>query len=142
MGIVVLDTNVLVLAVGAPHQLKRPAQELLLAIAEGRLRATTTPEVVQEFAHVRGRRGPREEAAAQALDFATLLAPLIVTLPEDVPAALNLWQAHAGIGCFDSLLLAAATRVGVDAVVSSDGAFASQTAVPHLTIAQALATLA
>jgi predicted nucleic acid-binding protein len=53
---IVLDTTVLVYAVGADHSLRRPCRDLVEAIAERRIEATTTVEVIQEFVHVRGRR--------------------------------------------------------------------------------------
>jgi hypothetical protein len=139
MGVMLLDTNVLSLAVGASHPMKVPAQNLFAGIAAGRIRASTTPEVIQEFAHVRGRRTSRAEAVAQALDFATLLSPLTTTLPEDVTHALRLWRDIPRLGSFDSLLVCTAKRVRADSVVSADNAFALQDLVPHLTIEQAAA---
>ena len=53
---IVLDTTVLVYAVGADHPLREPCQLLVRAIADGTILATTTIEVIQEFTHVRGRR--------------------------------------------------------------------------------------
>ena len=43
---IVLDTTVLVYAVGDAHALRDPARALLAAAAEGGLRATTTPEAI------------------------------------------------------------------------------------------------
>ena len=61
---IVLDTTVLVYAVGAEHPLRDPSRELVGAIADGVIEATTTIEVVQEFVHVRARRRDRQDAAA------------------------------------------------------------------------------
>ncbi len=56
----VLDTSVLVYASGADHPLREPAVRLLRDVVASRVSATTTPEVLQQYAHVRARhRGDR-----------------------------------------------------------------------------------
>jgi predicted nucleic acid-binding protein len=54
--VIVLDTTVLVCAKGSEHAYRDPCRELIAAVADGRLQASTTAEVIQEFAHVRARR--------------------------------------------------------------------------------------
>lgn len=61
---IVLDTTVLVYAKGAEHPLRDPCRDLVAAIADERIAATTTAEVIQEFVHVRARRRDRSDAAA------------------------------------------------------------------------------
>ncbi|MSW42249.1 MAG: PIN domain-containing protein [Actinobacteria bacterium] len=142
MTMLIIDTTVLAYAVGGEHDLRGGARDFLRGVAEGRIRASTTPEVIQEFAHVRSRRTTRADAASQALDFATMLSPLITTSQDDIERGLGLWEHQMPLGSFDAILIAAAERVGASAVVSSDKGFADQHLLPHLTIAQALATLA
>ena len=52
---IVLDTTALVYAVGGEHPMREPSRRLVEAIAAGRIEATTTVEVIQEFVHVRAR---------------------------------------------------------------------------------------
>ena len=120
---IVLDTSVLVYAVGREHPLRRPAEAVVGAATEGRIRATTMIEVVQEFAHVRARHYGRRNAVALARNYATLLAPLLVTEPGDLEAGLRLFARHEGLGAFDALLAAVAKRVEPTAFVSSDRGF-------------------
>jgi len=61
---IVLDTTVFVYAKGADHPLRDPCRELIAAIADERIEATTTAEVIGEFVHVRARRRGRGDAAA------------------------------------------------------------------------------
>lgn len=68
---IVLDTTVLVYAKGAEHPLRDPCRDLVAAIADERIAATTTAEVIQEFVHVRARR------RAGPCDYAELLSPLL-----------------------------------------------------------------
>ena len=45
MGLIVLDTSILVYATGVEHPLRAPCRDLITAIADGTLHASTTPEV-------------------------------------------------------------------------------------------------
>lgn len=127
---IVLDTTVLVYAVGADHDYREPARELLSAVADGRLAATTTVEVLQEFTHVRARRRGRDDAAALAESYADLLSPLLAVTGEDLRVGLRTFRSLDRIGAFDAVLAAAALRADATALVSADTAFSR---VPRLT---------
>ncbi|CAN5151134.1 type II toxin-antitoxin system VapC family toxin [soil metagenome] len=120
---IVLDTTVLVYAVGAHHPLREPCRDLISAIAAGRLSATTTVEVVQEFTHVRARRRDREDAARLARDYVDVLAPLLVVGEEDLQEGLRLFTRSDRLGAFDAVLAATASRAGAAAIISADAAF-------------------
>ncbi len=72
---IVVDTTVLVYAVGADHALAAPCRELVRRVGEEQLRATTTVEVLQEFAHVRARRLGRPDAVELTRQYHTLFSP-------------------------------------------------------------------
>jgi len=135
--VIVLDTPVLVYAVGVEHPLRRPATGLVERIAEGRIRATTTIEVVQEFAHVRARRHGRADAVALARHYATLLAPLLVTEAADLEDGLRLFAWNDRLGSFDAVLAAATARVDPHVLVSSDRAFADVEGLRFVDLAEA-----
>lgn len=126
---IVLDSNVLAYAVGAAHPLVEPCRRLVEAITEGRIRATTTVEAIQELVHVRSRRRPRHEATQLGRWSHNLLSPLIVVDEDDLEQGLRLFERHAGLDSFDAVLAAAVLRRDVEAFVSADRAFA---AVPRL----------
>ncbi len=121
-GVIVLDTTVLVYAVGGPHPLAAPARGLVSAIRDGRVRATTTVEAVQEFAHIRARRRGRADAAALARDYARLLSPLLSPSEDDLDDGLDLFE-EGHLGAFDAVLAAVAHGRGAEALVSADQAF-------------------
>ena len=129
---IVLDTSVLVYAVGQDHPLRDPSRRLVDRIMRGRLHATTIAEVIQETAHVRSRRYGRRDAAAVARDYATLLDPLLVLDASHVAAALTLFERHESLDAFDALLAAAAVAAEADALVSADRAFASVPKLRHV----------
>jgi uncharacterized protein len=123
--VLLLDTSVLVYAIGAQHPLRVPATRLVRAIGDGQVVATTTVEVVQEFTHVRARRGPRNEAVALARDVLTLLTPLVTITPEDLEAGLSLFDRHHDLGAVDAVLVAAARRIGATLVTADRGIVAA-----------------
>jgi uncharacterized protein len=123
--VIVLDTNVLLYAVGSEHPLRPPSRDLFETVASGEVAATTMPEVIQEFTHGYGRRRPRSQAALHARRFAALLEPLVETTSGVVAAALDLYESHQQLDAFDAFLAAAAIATGARALVSADRAFAA-----------------
>jgi len=131
--VIVLDTTVLAYAVGADHPLQMPCRRLVLAIANGEVTATTTVEVIQEFAHVRARRRDRKDAAELARDYIELLSPLLVVEEPDLREGLRLFEDSTGIEAFDAVLAAAAHAAGADALVSADAGFSGVANIRHVT---------
>ena len=129
---ILLDTTVLVYAKGHEHPLRDPCRELIAAVAERRIEATTTVEVIQELVHVRARRRGRADAAALGRDYAELLSPLLSPATEDVNTGLALFERTEGLGAFDAVLAVCATRSGMRALVSADAAFAEVRELAHL----------
>jgi uncharacterized protein len=121
--VIVLDTTVLVYAVGTEHPLRDPCRRIVDAITDGRVAATTLVEVVQEFAHVAARRAERRRVVTAARRYATLLAPLLTASSDDLEQALTLYERHQSLGAFDALLAATAIRSDATALVSADRSF-------------------
>ena len=130
---IVLDTTVLVYAKGAEHELRDPCRQLVEAVAQGVVDATTTVEVIQEFVHVRARRRSREEAADLGLAYVDLLSPLLSVTTDDLVAGLRLYRDSARVGAFDAVLAAVSMRIGAQALVSADSAFSEIGDVSHVT---------
>lgn len=129
---ILLDTTVLVYAKGQDHALREPCRELIQAIAERRIEATTTVEVVQEFVHVRARRRDRSDAAALGRDYAELLSPLLNVTAQDLTNGLALFERTQDLGAFDAVLAASVARNGISAVVSADRGFARVPEISHV----------
>jgi predicted nucleic acid-binding protein len=130
--VIVVDTSILVYAVGSEHDLGEPSGRLFDAVAEGRLEATSTVEVIQEFTHAFSRRRSRREAADRARSYTTLLAPLLASDASYVDPALDLFERHERLDIFDAFLTAAALDAGASALVSADAAFASLEELSHV----------
>ncbi|MEX0973679.1 MAG: type II toxin-antitoxin system VapC family toxin [Solirubrobacterales bacterium] len=129
---IVLDTTVLVYAKGSDHPLRDPCRELIGAIAEGRLEATTAAEAIQEFVHVRARRRTRPDAVALGRDYAVLLAPLLPVTLEALGQGLDIYERVEGMGAFDAVLAAAAKAAGAEALISADTGFAELASPRHV----------
>lgn len=127
---IVLDTTVLVYAKGADHPLRDPCRRLIDAIAQGRLEATSTVEVIQEFVHVRAQRRERPDAVALGEDYADLLTPLVTVDEERLRRGLALFEHNERLGAFDAVLAAATIDINARALISADRAFAD---IPNLT---------
>jgi hypothetical protein len=121
--VIVLDTTVLVYAVGTEHPLREPCRRIVGAITDGSVAATTSVEVVQEFAHVAAHRTDCRQVATAARRYATLLAPLLISSSDDLDQALALYERHRSLGAFDALLAATAIRSDAAALVSADRSF-------------------
>jgi uncharacterized protein len=130
--VILIDTTVLVYAVGVAHPLRDPCRTLVTAIGDGRVSATTTVEAIQEFVHVRARRRPRADAAALGRSYARLLAPLTTVDTDDLGRGLEVFEQHGGLGAFDAVLVAVVERrEHLMAIVSADAAFATIPGVMH-----------
>ncbi len=122
MGVIVVDTTVLLYAVGKDHALQEPCRRFVDMVGDG-LRATTTVEVIQEFAHVRSRRRTRHDAARLARYFAGLMSPLLSPTAVDLIDGLALFEGRADLGSFDSVLAAVCVRRSMT-LASADRSFA------------------
>jgi hypothetical protein len=121
--VIVVDTTVLVYAKGAAHPLRDPCRDLIGAIADGTVEATTTVEVIQEFVHVRARRRGRDDAVRLGDDYVELLAPLLSVTTHDLRSGLELFRRLEPLGAFDAVLAAAALSADAEHLVSADRAF-------------------
>jgi predicted nucleic acid-binding protein len=130
--VIVIDTTVLAYAIGTEHPLKAPCRALLEAVTEGRVEATTTVEVIQEFVHVRARRRDRGDAAERGRELARLFRPLLSLGDAELALGLQLFEQHGALGAFDAVLAAATKLSGADALVSADRAFATVSGITHL----------
>lgn len=128
---ILLDTTILVYAVGVDHSLRHPCSALFERIADGSIRATTTLEVIQEFTHIRALRRTRADAAALGRNFAIGLSPLAQPGVEDLLDGLDLFRRSTSLRSFDAVLAVTARRRGWS-LASADRAFARVAGLAHL----------
>lgn len=125
---ILLDTNILVYAVGSDHPLRLPCRRLLAAHAGGHVDCATTIAVIQEFAHTRARRYSRPDALQLARFYRRALH-IELLVRGDLDLGLTLFERHPALDAFDALLASVALSHGADWLISADRAFGS---VPYL----------
>jgi predicted nucleic acid-binding protein len=129
--VILLDTNVLMYAVGGEHPLRDPCRRLLDAQRRGQVELMITLEVLQEFAYGRARRRPRDRTALLARLFAESLT-LVETSMDDLDHGLELFVDHPRLSVIDGVLAAVALRHDAEALVSADRAFRRITDLRHV----------
>lgn len=129
---IVVDTSILVYAVGVDHPHADPSRRLMRAVSEGRIAATATVDVIQEFVHVRARRRDRRDAVALGRHFARLLRPFLPVGEVELERGLQLFDRHPELGAFDALLAAVALEQQADALVSADAGFSRVPKLNHI----------
>jgi predicted nucleic acid-binding protein len=130
--LIVVDSNVLVYAVGRRHPLQEHCRLLVVAVRDGVVAATSTAYVIQEFVHVYARSRPRPDAARLGRRYATLFAPLLSTREDELRTAFNLFERYPGLDAADALLAATALANDAEALVSADVGFASVPRLRHV----------
>ena len=129
---IVVDTTVLVYAVGVDHPLRESCRRLVEAARTRTAELTTTVEVIQEFVHVRARRRSKRDAIMLGKAYAALLHPLLAVDERDFAAGLDLFGSSTELGPFDAVLATAAIHRDADALVSADRAFEEIEGVAYL----------
>jgi predicted nucleic acid-binding protein len=131
--LILLDTTVLVYAVGGDHPLREPCRRIIKEVGAGTTAATTTVEVIQEFAHVRARRRGRAAASALSRQFIDLLSPLVQPEESDLIRGLDMFERHDALGSFDAILAAIVLgRDHLSGLMSADRAFSAIPGLIHL----------
>ncbi|MBA2608248.1 MAG: type II toxin-antitoxin system VapC family toxin [Actinobacteria bacterium] len=119
---ILLDTNVLIYAIGAEHPMKAVAADLLELANDRPLRVTRL--TVEEFVHVWARSGrTRQQAVSIASEYFVLFGPVEENADEDTMDGFELWQAHPQLDLSDAFLAAVAIRTEA-LLVSADRAYA------------------
>lgn len=120
---VLVDTNVVLYAIGGPHAYAEPCRRLLALAGEGGLTLEAPVDLVQEIAHHRTRRlRDRRQAAADALA-AAALCRLHPVEPEDARAAAQLFASSQTLSARDAVFAAIAARHGLGEILSADTDF-------------------
>ncbi|MGH2446568.1 MAG: type II toxin-antitoxin system VapC family toxin [Candidatus Limnocylindria bacterium] len=120
---VFIDTAVIMYAVGAEHPLKAPSAEILRRVADGRLRGTTSAEVIQEIVH-RFVHARRPEQAAQIASHAlAIFSPVIPVGTEVVERLPGLIGRYPSLAARDLVHVATCLQERIETIVSPDRGF-------------------
>lgn len=135
------DTAVFVYAVGTEHPLRAPCRTLIRAIDQGLIEAEISLDVIQEYVHVRTRKGVDRP---QAVDEARAMIALCRVHDVDMPTlqvGLQLFGRHPSLDMRDAIHAATAVNVLAEAIVSPDRDFDGIDGLARLDPADAIASL-
>ena len=120
---VLLDSNVILYAIGGEHPYAEPCRRIVALAGDGGVELEAPVDLVQEILHHRARRlGDRGKAAAEALA-AARLCRLHAVEPQDATAAAELFAGSNSLSARDAVFAAVASRHGLDAILSADSDF-------------------
>lgn len=117
-----IDTAVVLHAVGGDHPLREGSRQIVAAAGAGKLELHASVEMVQEFVFHRMRRGDRLSAVRQARD----VAGLCILHDFDrgtLQTALELIAGSGTLGGRDAVHAATAVQHGLSIIISPDQAF-------------------
>jgi uncharacterized protein len=118
-----VDTNVLIYAVGRAHSLQDDARRVLDRIAEGALHANVDAEVLQEILHVYDARKERSKGFATLEDLLVIFPNPIAITREEIETARDLMRAHSFLGARDAIHAAVVQTHDLEGIVSADKVF-------------------
>ncbi len=120
---VFIDTAVVIYAGGAEHPLQAPSRRILEQVADGRLQAVTSVEVIQEILHRFTAIGRRDIGAAMARDALDLFAPVLPVTHAVMRRMPELVEAHPALAARDFVHVATCLQEGIRDIVSPDRGF-------------------
>jgi len=127
-----LDTNVFLYAAGGEHPYRAPCQDLLRRVAEGKLDATTSSEVVQEILYVLTRRGLRAEAVALARNILAVFPALLEIGAGEMTEACDLLESMPELPARDAVHAATMLTHEIFTIITADTHFGQLAQVQRL----------
>ncbi len=120
---ILIDTNILMYAAGAPHPNKAPSVRLLEQVATGVVEATIDAEVLQEILH-RYRAINRWEEGKEVYDLTRRLFPVVIPVTGAIlDRARHLLDTDGAIMARDAVHAGVVQEERLDAVCSYDRDF-------------------
>lgn len=118
-----IDTNVIVYAVGKAHPLREGARKVLDQVGEGTLEANIDAEVLQEILHVYSARGERTKGFDTINDLLLLFPNPFPIGREEIEAASDLMRAYSFLTARDGVHAAVVRIHELDGIVTADKIF-------------------
>ena len=120
---ILVDSNIIMYAAGAPHANKLPSVRMLERVASGEVDAVINAEVLQEILH-RYRAIRRWDDGRRVYDLARQIFPAVIPVTAEVlDRARRLLDDHAHLMARDALHAAVVIDEGLDAICSYDRDF-------------------
>jgi predicted nucleic acid-binding protein len=117
---VFVDSNIPMYVAGRAHRNKEPSIRFLKDVAEGKIKAASDVEVLQEILHRYHHLRRLEDGFAVFEAFLTVVPRFHPVFLEDLLAAKQLLALHSTISPRDAIHVAVMRRTGLETIVSYD----------------------
>ncbi len=128
-----VDTAIIMYAAGAEHPLRNPCQRLLARIADQRLEAVTSAEVIQEILHRFSALRRPDMGAAMARDALDLFAPVLPVTDAVMRRMPDLVGRYTTLAARDLVHVATCLEEGIREIVSPDRGFDAVSEIRRIT---------
>jgi predicted nucleic acid-binding protein len=118
-----VDTNIPVYAAGKEHKNKVPCSEIIIRIADGRIRAVSSVEVLQEILHIYSQTKEQGKGIKIFQDFRSILEHIFPITIKEINLAGELLEKHKDISARDALHASVMILNGIAEICSTDGDF-------------------
>jgi predicted nucleic acid-binding protein len=118
-----IDSAVIMYAAGADHPLREPCRQILNAIADGRMSAVTSTEVIQEILHRHLSQRRPEIGRAQAQEALDLFAPVVPITHALMRRLPGLTDRYPNLLARDLVHVATCVHEGITEIISPDKGF-------------------
>lgn len=115
-----IDTNIIMYALGKPHPLRDPCRELLNKVAREEVEANVDTEVIQELLYVYSSRGEREKGLKVVKEMLVLFPTPFPIRWEEVAQAKELMKKYKALVARDAIHCATALTCGLEGIFSLD----------------------
>jgi uncharacterized protein len=118
-----IDTNVIVYALGKSHPLKENSRRILADVATGSLEATVDVETLQEILHLYSSRWERKKGFETVDNLLVLIPRPVAIQREDIEEAGKLMAQYSFLGARDAIHAAVLITHGLEGIITADRVF-------------------
>lgn len=118
-----IDTNIIMYALGKPHSLKEPCRDILQKIVQDRINANIDVEVLQELLYVYDSRGERRKGLKILKENLIIFPHPFTVGRNDIAKAADLMSKHSILSPRDAIHGAVVINSNLEGIISTDKDF-------------------
>ncbi len=115
-----IDTNIIMYALGRSHPLKESCRDVLLNVAREKTEANIDAETLQELLYVYDSRGEREKALKVVEDMFILFPNPYAIKKDEIETAKDLMEKYNSLIARDAIHCAVAINYNLEGIISTD----------------------
>ena len=115
-----IDTNIIMYAVGRDHAFKKPCRDILQKITYGEIEANIDVETLQELLYVYSSRGEKKKGLDVVEDILILFPHPLAIRKTEIEKAKDLMRKHAALTPRDAVHCAVAITCNLEGIISTD----------------------